>query len=660
MGRKEESEIDKFDFLWNNSADGVCIINACGKIEDVNNELCTLVGKQRNELIGHGADCMIKMITCNDSMNKNQTDFSIEDTFFIHDDRSPMLFSQNNGIIKVSKVAFNSKTGERYVLAVFHHEGKAMEGADIHTKSALLSAADPLIAKLKTLNLSKTSYINNSYEALLKQFVHYSDDVLWMMDTEFNFSFISPSVKKMRGFSVDEAMRQSLFDSLSIDSVELVRNTIDKTLVMNRKQLNEGFILQLQQICKDGSYKWIEATVRLILDDNNMIIGFIGITRDISERKRAELQTYEAKNYLNKIINNIGDPVFAKDEQYKFVLINKAFCRFFKKEKKAIINRPDYEIFSSEDCELFHKIDDKVLQTGKTFLTEEYYTDQNNKKHVLFTRKALLTDNNGKKLIVGSIRDMTQIKQADATLAKALGKEKDTNKLMADFLSMVSHEFRNPITVINSSAQLLECYLEVLNQEERSEIFERIHSSIQKVLILLDDILLLSESNTKGFMFNPEPLNSDLLLQDIIKEISQTYNSKCSIEYANRLKDKKITADKKILRQVLSNLLSNAVKYSEPGAAINVLVMQNENSFIFEIEDKGIGIEENELNKIFLPFYRGSNTEGHKGSGLGLSIVKKGVEMHSGSINISSKPGQGTRFKISIPQIHSKQENKVQ
>lgn len=642
---------ENFASIWENSLEGIRIINSEGNIFYVNESYCELVGIREEELIGKPFFFPYADIN-GESIEKlaNKIKSQFEEQTLTPFNKIRVKFKNNRTCcLEITNSFINTADGERWLISIFK-DTAAKKQSEFESSNygveLQINLKDSKAFEIKTLSNSDVQEREKDISDLILDSI---DDVIWIMDNNFKFTYISPSIKKLRGFSVEEAMSQSLEESLSENSLREVQNILVSTKDLDLSLIKEGILVEVQQPCKDGTLVWVEAKTKYIIDCDGKILGVLGISRDISDRKRAEALLIDSKNYLNRIINTVGDPLFVKDEKYNFVLVNDAFCKMVNKLKEEIIGKPDYEILDREECDFFHQQGDTLFKTGYENIIEEHFRDSENKKRIVLTRNTLFNDTGGNKYILGTMRDITELKKTDMMLRLSLEKEQQLNKLKSNFVSMVSHEFRTPLTTILSSSQFLEQYGSDVGEGEKKEIFSNIENGVQKMIALLDDILILGSTESGKFLFLPTETDLNKKCRDIIKEINISTAQKCAINYENLTEIKKFTLDKKLIRQALVNVLSNAVKYSPVNSTVDFIVRTDNDFLVFEIKDCGMGIPAEESSKIFEPFYRASNTENIAGTGLGLAIAKKSIELHSGTISFNSEEGKGTVFILRIP-----------
>ena len=241
-----------------------------------------------------------------------------------------------------------------------------------------------------------------------------------------------------------------------------------------------------------------------------------------------------------------------------------------------------------------------------------------------------------------------QLKEVKEELNNALNREKELNQLKSSFVSMVSHEFRNPLNSISGMTQILHSYGDNLPPEKKAEVLAQLRRNVTKMTDLLNDVLTISRPDMGKLQFNPEPLDLEAFCRGLINEV-QTVFHRHSIEFIYQVSQKEFAVDSKLLHHILINLLSNACKYSPEDSTVDFEVGNYASEISLIIRDRGIGIPPQDLPKLFDSFYRASNSKEFQGTGLGLAIAKQYVELHHGTITVESELAIGTTFKVIIP-----------
>ncbi len=230
-------------------------------------------------------------------------------------------------------------------------------------------------------------------------------------------------------------------------------------------------------------------------------------------------------------------------------------------------------------------------------------------------------------------------------------REVELANLKSRFVSMTSHEFRTPLSVILSSAELLEAYGERWEPSKRRTHLGRIQDAARGMSHMLDRVLLIGRAESGMLEANPRMLRPADLAAAVVEEVRSVVGPDRELVYEAHGGTKEMMLDETLLRHVLSNLLSNAFKYSPAASAVRFSVAEEERGVLFEVSDEGIGIPPDELEQLFDAFHRCSNASAIPGTGLGLAVVKKSLDVHHGTIEVDSRVGEGTRFAVRVPEL---------
>jgi PAS domain S-box-containing protein len=251
--------------------------------------------------------------------------------------------------------------------------------------------------------------------------------------------------------------------------------------------------------------------------------------------------------------------------------------------------------------------------------------------------------------------DVTERKRLEAELEEKrllhmkLSQENELRQARNRFISMISHEFRKPLAMMSTSADLLERYGDRMDGHKRQGHFNSLRHEIKRLADMTDDILTLLRSEFVGLEYSTSPLNLDRLCSELVAEIRTRLDSGFEIVLDNDCPQPTIQADEKLLRYAIDNLLSNAVKYSRDKDRIWLQLLCHDEQITVAVRDEGIGIPPESLPALFEPFYRAPNVGKVPGTGLGLAIVRQAVELHGGSVSVESQVGAGSTFSIHLP-----------
>jgi len=242
-----------------------------------------------------------------------------------------------------------------------------------------------------------------------------------------------------------------------------------------------------------------------------------------------------------------------------------------------------------------------------------------------------------------------QLRNSERATLEALNKERELNQLKSYFVSMVSHEFRNPLTVLQGMGEMLLLFDGSLTAQKKELYSQQLKKTVKDMCQLLDEVILLGKVETSNFEIELTTLNLKEFCDELIASFQFSDNNNHSIILSYQLPSKSLELDANLLRHILTNLISNALKYSLSGNEIRVEVSDRNGMVSFCISDRGIGIPEADQLRLFQTFSRCSNVGKIQGTGLGLAIVKRCVDLYKGEIQIESKVGIGTKVTVLLP-----------
>lgn len=293
---------------------------------------------------------------------------------------------------------------------------------------------------------------------------------------------------------------------------------------------------------------------------------------------------------------------------------------------------------------------DKKKQEAKTKL--ENYTKDLKKlvyeKTSDFKENVIELQNSNKNLKIEVIKRKT----AEAKIKNALKKEKELNELKTKFLSLVSHEFKTPLSGISTSTMLLSKYTKESQQNKRDKHIKTITSKVKYLNNIITDFLSVENLDVGKIKYNFSTFNTCEIISEIINDANSLLKENQKIVYSKNSEIIYLNQDKKIIKLALSNLINNAIKYSPKNTTININVITSENSTEFMVSDNGIGIPRKDQKNIFNRYFRAENALTTQGTGIGLNIIKNHIENLKGSIFFESKENKGSKFTIILPNIN--------
>ncbi len=254
-------------------------------------------------------------------------------------------------------------------------------------------------------------------------------------------------------------------------------------------------------------------------------------------------------------------------------------------------------------------------------------------------------------LVLVHMVDLTDRKRYEETLQAALEHEKYLGELHSRLVTTVSHQFRTPLSIILTSADILERYSSKLTDDDRNKRFAHIREAIQRITHLLDDVLQLEALQAGETAIRPEPVDVIVLCEQIIAQVKDTKEIDVEVRLEVNNCPGLVLLDRGLVNQILRHLISNAVKFSRPGGEVMVRLGRQGGRLNIQVQDQGIGIPLADRSRVFDGFFRGSNVGSIPGTGLGLTIARQAVELCGGTIGFQSVEGQGTTFTVTLPLV---------
>jgi PAS domain S-box-containing protein len=418
------------------------------------------------------------------------------------------------------------------------------------------------------------------------------------------------------------------------------------------------------------------------------------IARNIQERVSAQKALYESDQSMKNVYNNIYDIVVIHSDKGIIIEANSQALLMFGASKDELIGM-HVRNFSAktEQIDLLPGIFEKAMSgeylvfewLGKKVYEEEYFhIEVALRKISWFGEEVVLSvmrDISSRKRLEENLKQINleledrvnqrtyelrsaleELKKENETrkqieqyltnikdeLSKALEKEKELNELKSRFVSMVSHEYRTPLTVILSSTYLLDVYYQKKKDSEFSKHIYQIQNSVQEMTKMLNDVLSIGKINSGKFVFNYEEFSLREHIYRLVESFKDIDGGMHNFLVSVPEEECMIKSDYKSISSIMNNIVGNAIKYS-PNKSNIYISLAIENNYKITVKDMGIGINDKDLDKVFEPFFRAPNSEPFQGSGLGLSIVKSLLDQLNGNIKVVSKLGKGSSFIIKLP-----------
>jgi PAS domain S-box-containing protein len=381
----------------------------------------------------------------------------------------------------------------------------------------------------------------------------------------------------------------------------------------------------------------------------NDVPHIISITRDITKRKQMEEELREREAKFRILFERSLDAIFWVDRKTgRYLDANAAAEQLTGRTINELRKLTTHDVSPQQAAERLQQL--PGIDSDIEFNEVLYVRPDNT------TRTALLAVVRASEDIVfGIAHDITQRKQLEAESRSAeilrveLAKEKEIVALKERFVSIVSHEFRTPLAIIQTSSDLFMNYSDRMTGERQQQLFQQISSQVMSMKDLMDQTLAVSRGQAGKTDFAPVLLDIEPFCLNIFEQIQFTDTLDHQFEFICNAPDNPLTADGNLLQHILTNLLTNAVKFSPEKSKICFVIDYDDDFVYFTISDEGIGIPEDDLSHVFEPFHRAGNVGKIQGTGLGLSIARQYTELHGGLIFVQSELGKGTSFIVSFP-----------
>ncbi len=513
-------------------------------------------------------------------------------------------------------------------------------------------------------------------ERMFRLLAETMEDLIWQADAQFVFTYASPSVEKLYGYSPAAFVGKSLLELMPVYAH--ARANVKMSEQMDRLRHGIGDkqgSVQLEQLRRDGSTFWAEILVSAHYDQAGALVSFQGVTRDISARKQAALQLEERvrertaeleiiRQRLEVATRAAGMGIWEWDPATDRLIWDEQMLKLYGLTSVEFngTSATFRRAIHPADLPLQIKLFMGAMRGELAYDSEFRVIWPDGTERDLKANAVTLRGTNGRvERIIGVNYDITLRKQAENLLhrnkehLRRVNSELERAMRMKDeFLASMSHELRTPLNSILGFAEALQELIYGSLNERQMRALENIASSGRHLLALINDILDLSKTEAGKLELQLEPCSLDEICQTslaLVKGLAHKRHQ--SLAFSIIPTQISLQADMRRLKQVLINLLSNAIKFTPEGGAIGLDVqLKPESQTIYlSVWDHGIGISAADLPKLFQPFVQldSSLTRQHTGTGLGLSLVQRLVALHGGFIEVTSTLGEGSRFTVVLP-----------
>ncbi|MBN2857336.1 MAG: PAS domain S-box protein [Candidatus Delongbacteria bacterium] len=463
-----------------------------------------------------------------------------------------------------------------------------------------------------------------------------------IVDEDEVFIFANRAAENILEVEEGELIGKNLLAFLSPVEIEKINSQTAK----RRQGLTDRYELNI--VTARGNTKVIEVTVSPNYDDRGRFVSSYGVFRDITEFKNAQIKLKESEELFKALLNNVPLPIFYKSIEGKYLGCNRAFEKFIGKTEVEIIGKTVYDLAPGDIAQVYSERDLELFVNGGKQVYEWKYMKPDGEVRNIIFHKAALTDYFGNITgLIGAIVDITDVKRYETILHEQQGELKRSNKDLEQFAYIVSHDLQEPLRMVSGFTDLLKRKHGGSLNEEANKYIDFAVDGAKNMQTMIQGLLAYSRVTTQGGTFENVALND--IVEGALKNLAGSVKeSGAEIMFSSL---PVVHGDRFQLISVFQNLIGNAIKFRKPGEKpvieISGTVMEKGNVRI-RVKDNGIGFDPRHKDNIFIIFHRLHSQSKYEGTGIGLSIVKKIVERHGGTISVESEKNRGTEFMLTV------------
>lgn len=450
----------------------------------------------------------------------------------------------------------------------------------------------------------------------------------------------------------DNPLQVNRIDSLTTALAR--KDDLARRGLLLRIQAEEYRLLHLRQTADDHTRDRLRNAIFVLLALIFSLLCFCAylVLYHFNRRRKAEQVLKESQSHFDLLVRNVRDyAIFKLDVEGRVMSWNEGAGHIKGYSEKEVLGQSIAIFYPEEEIENGEPAFN--LQKAAAEGRFESIGRRKRKDGTLFWADVVFTamrDAQGE--LTGYIKitkDISEQHRVQDEMRLALDRERLLNEMKSRFVTLASHEFKTPLSVILSSVSLIEKYNTPETEDKRQRHIQRVRSNVDNLKHLLNDFLSLEKLEEGVVRNNPEQADLVQLVEEGIQDMIETCDGRRQMIFGATGTPRPVSVDPHLLRNILNNLLSNATKYSPPDAPVNITLEFDVQQVRLKIADEGIGIPVEEQQHLFERFFRARNTTGISGTGLGLSIVKRYLDLMGGSIAVDSSADHGTTFSVTFP-----------
>jgi PAS domain S-box-containing protein len=510
-------------------------------------------------------------------------------------------------------------------------------------------------------------------EARFRTMADYISVLIWLADSQHHCVYVNKSWLAFTGRTLEQELGSGWSETIHPDDYARIT-----TQFQDSYSHPQPFLIEYRMRRYDGVYRWIQNEGVPRYTPDGQFAGFVGTCADVTEiraakealtrevhertlelqqeirrREQAEAELRREHDLLEKtirmspaailLVNRAGTIIFASD-------------RVVQLSEQSLVNTQIFDNWFITDAQ-GTPIPNEALPVQTVFATREaveayelsFQNSQGEQKTIAVSAAPLFNADGEVHEVVATVEEITLRKQWEITMQSLLAHERQLNTMKSQFISTITHEFKTPLTIIRTSCYLLRTKQQQMLPNEYHNRLERIEQQVTRLNTMIDDIVQLNRMNTASFQPHYEWVDLPEMLRHIADDVQLAYQRALKIKISFHDKCQRHWLDTTLTHQIFLNLISNAVKYSTQNQLVDVTGWCENQMVCVTIRDFGIGIPKAEQGYLFTDFFRASNVKTIPGTGVGLTIVRRSIEILGGQLTFVSEENQGTTFSVMFP-----------